>query len=218
MLDCQTRVTKLRQKCCKMWHFSRTLTFSLLWCLLSSPPTNACTLTEHIAGWFCRRRRHHHPNHCHRLSRQNQPQRWTVGECLWISDWYWFMCCEPALIGSTLSEPKQRHGRNSQKSEMKWSIPSSFCFLLLINMLDLLNHVYSRHLSRFFGAKKCEAGKWVMRFKSPSAGDDERSQEESLWFHACPLLGYFRCNRRPCQMCCHKMIVHSTLDWCCSGK
>jgi hypothetical protein len=32
MLNCQTCVTKWRQKCCKVWHSSRTLTFSGLWC------------------------------------------------------------------------------------------------------------------------------------------------------------------------------------------
>jgi hypothetical protein len=31
MSNCQTRVTKWRQKCCKVWHSSRTLTFSGLW-------------------------------------------------------------------------------------------------------------------------------------------------------------------------------------------
>jgi hypothetical protein len=33
MLNCQTHVTKWRQKCCKVWHSSRTLTFSGLWCI-----------------------------------------------------------------------------------------------------------------------------------------------------------------------------------------
>jgi hypothetical protein len=45
MSNCQTRVTKWRQKCCKVWHSSQTLTFSSLWWTVSwqaiSSPTFA---------------------------------------------------------------------------------------------------------------------------------------------------------------------------------